>query len=69
MTAMTFRLPDNKHARLKAMANARGVSVNKILDEAVTLMLAEYDAETRFQLRASRGDVDKGLALLEKAMG
>lgn len=69
MTAMTFRLPDNKHARLKAMANARGVSVNKILDEAVTLMLAEYDAETRFQLRAKRGDANKGLALLEKAMG
>lgn len=68
MTAMTFRLPDNKHARLKAMANARGVSVNKILDEAVTLMLAEYDAETRFQLRAKRGDANKGLALLEKAM-
>lgn len=69
MTAMTFRLPENKHARLKAMANARGVSVNKILDEAVTLMLAEYDAETRFKMRASKGDVVKGLALLDKAMG
>ncbi len=68
MTAMTLRLPDEKHTRLKAMASSRGVSVNKVLDEAVTLMLAEFDTQMRFQMRANRGDVNKGLSLLEKAM-
>jgi hypothetical protein len=35
-----------------------------------TLMLAEFDAETRFQARAARGQerVDVGLDLLNKAM-
>ncbi len=34
-----------------------------------TLILAEFDAETRFQLRAERGrgKADRGLELLEKA--
>jgi hypothetical protein len=34
-------------------------------------MLAEFDAETRFRLRAERGSgkTERGLALLEKAAG
>ncbi|WP_268248178.1 hypothetical protein [Paludibacterium paludis] len=37
----------------------------------VTLMLAEFDAETRFQVRAARGkgQIKAAMALLEKAMG
>ena len=44
-------------------------SVNRLIDEMTTLMLAEFDAETRFQLRAERGRRKKarGNALLEKA--
>ena len=36
-----------------------------------TAMLAEFDAETRFKLRAARGagKGDRGLALLDKAAG
>ena len=39
-------------------------------DSRTTVMLAEFDAETRFRLRASQGagrDVE-GLALLDKAL-
>lgn len=68
MTSMTLRLSDEKHARLKALASARGVSVNKLLDEAATVMLAEYDAETRFKMRAARGNIQRGLDLLDKAL-
>lgn len=71
MTALTVRLPDDKHRRLKALAKSRGTPLNRLIDEMTTLMLAEFDAETRFQVRAARG-ADKteiGLALLEKAMG
>lgn len=69
MTALTVRLPDEKHKRLKALAKSRGTPLNRMIDEMTTLMLAEFDAETRFRLRAERGagKTERGLALLEKA--
>lgn len=69
MSALTVRLPDDKHNRLRALAQTRGTTVNRLIDEMTTLMLAEFDAETRFQVRATRGagKVKEGLALLRKA--
>lgn len=69
MAAMTLRLPDDKHQRLKEMARQRGTTINRLLDEMTTLMLAEFDAETRFRLRAERGRdrQERGLELLQKA--
>ena len=74
MTALTLRLPDDKHQRLRALAQARGMTINRLLDEMTTLMLAELDAETRFKLRAARGAgrtaagrTAAGLVLLHKA--
>lgn len=71
MTALTVRLPDEKHRRLKALAKSRGTPLNRLIDEMTTLMLVEFDAETRFRLRAKRGSgkVERGLALLDKASG
>ncbi len=71
MSALTLRLPDDKHARLRALALSRGTSVNRLLDEVTTLLLAEFDAETRFRLRAERGagKAERGLDLLDKATG
>jgi predicted transcriptional regulator len=68
MTALTVRLADEKYQRLKALAQARGTSVNRLVDEMATMMLAEFDAETRFAVRAQRGKgrEEEGLALLEK---
>jgi len=68
MTALTVRLPDEKHRRLKALAKNRGTPLNRLIDEVTTLMLAEYDTETRFRIRAARGagKADAGLALLAK---
>lgn len=69
MTALTVRLPDEKHRRLKALARNRGTPLNRLIDEMTTRMLVEFDAETRFQLRAERGagNTAHALALLEKA--
>lgn len=71
MTALTIRLPDDKYERLKALSKRRGTSVNRLIDEMATLMLAEFDAEARFALRAERGQgqSERGLALLRKAAG
>lgn len=69
MSALTLRLPDEKYLRLKELAHQRGQSVNRLLDEVTTLLLAEFDAETRFILRAQKGagKKERGLALLTKA--
>ncbi len=66
MSVLTIRLPDAKHARLKELARARGVSTNKLMEELATVALAQQDAHTRFALRASRGDAARGLAVLDK---
>jgi hypothetical protein len=57
MTALTVRLPDEKHRRLKALAKSRGTPLNRLIDDMTTVILAEFDAETRFRLRALRGAV------------
>ena len=69
MTALTVRLPDDKYRRLKALAQSRGTPLNRLIDEMETLMLAEFDAETRFRLRAARGagQAQRGLELLDRA--
>jgi predicted DNA-binding protein len=69
MSALTLRLPDPKYQRLKALAKSKGVSVNQLLNEVTTLILAEFDLKTQFEIRASRGQdkVERGLDLLAKA--
>lgn len=71
MTALTVRLPEEKHRRLKALAKSRGTPLNRLIDEMTTLMLAEFDAETRFKVRAGRGTgrQQDGIELLGKARG
>ncbi len=66
MAAINVRLPDEKHERLKELAKSKNISVNKLMEELATIALTEYDAETRFKLRASRGSVDRGLELINK---
>ncbi len=69
MSALTIRLPDDKYERLKALSKRRGTSVNRLMDEMATLLLAEFDAEARFALRSQQGlgQSARGLALLAKA--
>ena len=71
MSALSVRLPDDKHDRLRNMAKNRGTTINRLIDEMATLMLAEFVAETRFRLRAGRGHGKAacGLSLLKKAAG
>lgn len=69
MSALIVRIPDEKHERLKELAKARNVSVTKLIDEMATILLADFDAQTRFELRAARGAGKRarGRALLKKA--
>jgi hypothetical protein len=69
MAALIIRIPDGKRERLKDLARARKQSLTKLFDEMATVLLAEYDAETRFHARAARGAgrTKRGLHLLRKA--
>jgi predicted transcriptional regulator len=66
MATLTIRLPDDKHSRLKELAQSRGISINKLMEELSTLALAEFDAQTRFKAKAAMGDSSIGLQILEK---
>ena len=64
MATLTIRLPDDKHERLKFLAERRNISINKLFEEFSSIALAEADAQTRFLVCAARGDTKQGLALL-----
>ncbi len=66
MGTLTIRVPDDTHERLKQLAQARGVSVNKLIEEMSTAALAEFDVETRFRIRAARGNAAAGLRVLDR---
>lgn len=69
MATLTIRLPDDKHYRLKELAQARGISVNKLIEELSTIALAEFDAYCRFKAMAAKGNPEEGLKILEKLDG
>lgn len=39
MATLTIRLPDEKHNRLNIFAQAKGISVNKLIEELSTIAL------------------------------
>lgn len=66
MATMTIQLPDAKHARLKELAARQGVTLNQLVQNWLSAALTQFDAETRFLVRAARGNTRTGLALLDK---
>jgi predicted transcriptional regulator len=69
MATLTIRLPDEKHDRLKQLAESRGISMNKLIEELSTIALTEFDTYNRFRALAARGDRARGLALLDQLDG
>ena len=66
MATMTIRIPDSKHERLRLLAERHGTSLNKLVEEWANVAVAQHDAEARFRSMAARGDVQRGLVLLDK---
>ena len=60
------KITHSKHERLKQYAKEQGISLNKLFDEFATVALAQFDAKTRFELQAAKGDVKRGVKLLDK---
>ncbi|PHM08075.1 toxin-antitoxin system HicB family antitoxin [Nostoc sp. 'Peltigera malacea cyanobiont' DB3992] len=66
MVTLTICLPDEKHDRLKELAQGKGISVNKLIEELSTIALAEFDASNRFKAIAATGNSEEGLRILAK---
>jgi hypothetical protein len=66
MATPTIRMPDDLHERLRQLARSRKLSINKLMEELSIMALAEFDAETRFRVRAARGNPEAGLRLLDR---
>jgi hypothetical protein len=63
---LTIRITESQHARLRSLAKARGISINRLMDELATSALTQCDTETWFKALAQRGSRKRGLALLDK---
>jgi len=66
MSTLTLRIPDTKYERLKNYAKSKEISLNKLFDEFATIALTQFDAKTRFDTMAAKGNKTKGLELLDK---
>jgi hypothetical protein len=66
MSKLTIRMPDGKHARLKALAGSNSVSLNKLMDEFATVALATYDARVRFETGSAPGKPRRALIHLDE---
>lgn len=66
MSVVTLRLPDDQHQRLKAMAQARGVILNKLFETLTAQALSENDIELRYRRIAASGSAKRGIELLDK---
>ncbi|HEY1934524.1 MAG TPA: hypothetical protein VGG99_21160 [Acetobacteraceae bacterium] len=66
MSVVTLRLPDDTCQRLKQLASARGISLNKLMEELGTAAVAAHDAEIRFRAMAAGADRERAVAVLER---
>ena len=62
---LTIHIPNESYERLNAAAARHGMSLAELFETFSTKVLAEFDAETRFHLRAGRGDAAAGLVVLD----
>ena len=66
MSVVTLRLPKDQLQHLKAMAQSRGVSLNKLLEQLTAQALTENDIELRYRSMTTNGSAERGFALLDQ---
>jgi predicted transcriptional regulator len=69
MSTVTLRIPDDTCRRLTQLAAARGMSLNRLMEELGVAALAAHDAETRFHAAAARGDRGRAIEVLDRLDG
>jgi predicted transcriptional regulator len=66
MSTLTIRLPDDTAQRLKSLAQSRGLSMNKLVEQLSAHALSAWDTENQFRAMAATGDVSLALAVLDR---
>jgi hypothetical protein len=66
MSTLTIRLFEDTAQRLKSLAQSRGLSMNKLVEQLSAHALAAWDTENHFRAMAATGDVSKTLAVLDR---
>ena len=64
MKTIPYRCDNSRHKALLGAVRASGTSVQRLFDNFVTHVLAERQAEARFQVRRARGNPARGRKLL-----
>jgi predicted transcriptional regulator len=49
MSTLTIRLPDDTAQRLKSLAQSRGLSMNKLVEQLSAHALAAWDTDNHFR--------------------
>lgn len=65
MATLSIRLPDDMAERLNNIAKARGISLNGLMFELSTQILAEEEAKQHFLAAQLRGNPKQALLLLD----
>ena len=66
MSTLTIRLPDDTAQRLKSLAQSRGLSMNKLVEQMSAHALSVWDTENHFRAMAATGDVREALVVLDR---
>ena len=66
MSTLIIRLPDDTAQRLKSLAQSRGLSMNKLVEQLRAHALSAWDIENHFRAMSATGDVNKALAVLDR---
>ena len=66
MSTLTIRLPDDTAARLKSLAQSRGLSMNKLVEQLSAHALSAWDTENHFRAMAATGNVSQALGILDR---
>ena len=66
---MCIRDSDDTAQRLKSLAQSRGLSMNKLVEQLSAHALAAWDTENHFRAMAATGDMHKALAILDRLDG
>ncbi len=66
MSTLTIRLPDDTAQRLKSLAQSRGLSMNKLVEQLSAHALSAWDTENHFRAMAATGDVARAIAVLDR---
>jgi hypothetical protein len=59
MSALSLRLPESLHRRVRELSEREGISINQLIATAVAEKLSALDAEDYLAERARRGDRNK----------